>query len=155
MVRDNPHASNPSPLKVIFSHVSERLVDTVPLETGLILESNCGAEVNSSICSPNTFLSLKLNEYWSSIFGVKKIEYGAATPPPAVILVVMESTMFPEESNTDISVSRSSKKAFDVTSKPTSTVSSRPSPSLSVSVVVLKSILAGEVILAASISIVP
>ena len=89
------------------------------------------------------------------MLAVKNIEYGAATPPPACILVVIVSTTLPEESSTDISVSRSSKNALEVTSNPTSTVSSRPSPSLSVDCVVLKSIVAGEVILAASISIVP
>ena len=61
----------------------------------------------------------------------------------------------PELFLTSIVTSRSSKKAFESISNSTLAVSASPSPSLSEVVVLFSEIVAGDVILAASASIVP
>ena len=89
------------------------------------------------------------------MFDVNHTLLFVSCPPPAEILLVIESTISPDESITLTSTSKSSKKALEKTLKLIFAVSSLPSPSLSdVSVVFIVRV-AGEVILAASISTVP
>ena len=96
-----------------------------------------------------------LTVYWSSSGAVNQMLLFELTPPPAEILEVLSSTVSPLESSILISISKSSKNAFEKTSKLTCNVSSLLSPSLSDKTELLMVKLAGAVILAASTSTVP